>query len=621
MTLWGFFIYAWNPSYAYDGLASTTPASLMEHLIEVNQEWKTQNIPLQNVTTEVFFSNETARIQTHLKLVTQILRSRPVSHLTTAQQNHRAQLLDHLQQYYETGQFPVNNGHKIRIPYFIDDWDTPCAVGYLLIQSDHEELAQQIRQEMNQAYVREIPYPALTNWANTYGFTAEELAWIQPGYPPSIPWAPVGGGTDGPITALFTPDGEDVLYLAGDFGQVGEKNAQGIAMWDGETYTALGEGLVGMTHVLTMYKDTLYAGGLYMVENETYNIAMWEGNSWKYERILIGGSTQALQVVDGTLYAGGDFDDGTDLPGGYVFERTDMGWQQVGMRFNGVVKALTDWGGILVVGGEFTEHEGKSLRHIGQWDSGQWEAIGNGVPNTVLSLAIHQEQLHASGEFYPSDSSTFMGVERYNAAQKQWEELLDSTEYFVFTIDNHYEQYISTLKSYGERLYVGGYFGADVWNAMVFGTNMGYVADTIILPEALTDDPVHDLAFIGQEIYMGGAFDTLAKQFSAPITGNYLVQTTLPGVGVDDDIFSASYIIPYPNPMTSQTRIPLGKGNWKNPQLNVFNTLGQPVSVRYEPQTDEIILERGNLAPGHYFFQITHDNKYMGKGKLWVAPE
>jgi Secretion system C-terminal sorting domain len=43
-------------------------------------------------------------------------------------------------------------------------------------------LAQEISLENNYAYIAEIESPALVAWAETYGFTLDELKWIQPTY-------------------------------------------------------------------------------------------------------------------------------------------------------------------------------------------------------------------------------------------------------------------------------------------------------------------------------------------------------------------------------------------------------------------------------------------------------
>ena len=88
--------------------------------------------------------------------------------------------------------------------YFIDDYGTACAVGYLIIHSEYKDLSYQIARENNYAYVKDLlVYDDLIAWASEAGFTADELAWIQPGYwePAPYKWDPVGQGTNGAINA------------------------------------------------------------------------------------------------------------------------------------------------------------------------------------------------------------------------------------------------------------------------------------------------------------------------------------------------------------------------------------------------------------------------------------
>ena len=94
----------------------------------------------------------------------------------------RGQHLDKLHYYLLQKQFPRNTYHPGRRPYFIDIYNTPCAVGYLIIQSGNEALARTIARDDNYAYIRELKQPALAQWQKRSGFTINELALIQPSY-------------------------------------------------------------------------------------------------------------------------------------------------------------------------------------------------------------------------------------------------------------------------------------------------------------------------------------------------------------------------------------------------------------------------------------------------------
>lgn len=69
-----------------------------------------------------------------------------------------------------------------RIPVFIDEHNTHCAVGYLLMETGFDHVAHRIAAKNNYAWVKEIDDPALPVWQQFSGFTLEELKLIQGAY-------------------------------------------------------------------------------------------------------------------------------------------------------------------------------------------------------------------------------------------------------------------------------------------------------------------------------------------------------------------------------------------------------------------------------------------------------
>ncbi len=123
------------------------------------------------------------QIQRHLEQREAELRAVEVSALPSAQRQSRMALLDRLHAYSQRGVFPHN--HRLpgaQRPFFIDDHGTACAVGQLIIDSGHRELAERIRAEDNNGYLLEMKVDGLDAWVASSGFTALELAKIQPSY-------------------------------------------------------------------------------------------------------------------------------------------------------------------------------------------------------------------------------------------------------------------------------------------------------------------------------------------------------------------------------------------------------------------------------------------------------
>jgi uncharacterized protein (TIGR03382 family) len=142
---------------------------------------------------------ERFRIQRHLALVEATLRSETPPDLADGPARARARLLDELHLYAERGVFPQNPDFQDRrVPYFIDQFGTACAVGHLMIVSGAAQLAHEIARDENNDVVAEIDHAGVGPWLAANGLTAAEAAWIQPSYGPcGFGDLPLVCGTDG----------------------------------------------------------------------------------------------------------------------------------------------------------------------------------------------------------------------------------------------------------------------------------------------------------------------------------------------------------------------------------------------------------------------------------------
>ncbi len=154
----------------------------------------------QEVGGDAHLERERTRIRMHLSHVERVLRARDVSHLTDAQREARARHLDTLHAYWVAGRFPINEQRPDEyLPIFIDEHETACAVGDLMIEDGAGEVAQQIHEDENYAYVPDIETDGVLAWAEGAGFTVDELAMIQPSYcGPFFDAAPCDGADAGP---------------------------------------------------------------------------------------------------------------------------------------------------------------------------------------------------------------------------------------------------------------------------------------------------------------------------------------------------------------------------------------------------------------------------------------
>ena len=152
-----------------------------DQLCAFNPNWKKYpgSIALQEARV---FNSDKEYVQAHLGSVLYILRSNPVENLTEEQYQSRKNLIELLDGYRKAGNFPINYYRHERIPVFIDQNNTHCAVGYLLQQTGHELLALRIAAADNYIWVKDIKEAAMLQWQQASGLSLEELKLIQGAY-------------------------------------------------------------------------------------------------------------------------------------------------------------------------------------------------------------------------------------------------------------------------------------------------------------------------------------------------------------------------------------------------------------------------------------------------------
>jgi hypothetical protein len=197
-------------------------------LAKVNPHWKDISLSASEALRVNQCRTNRELIQLHLSLVTEHLTLATASlPLSSDNKQKRVAALSELTAYYQKGVFPINTKYENPTPIFVDDAGTRCAVGQLVYKSGHEEVVNTISRESNLGYVSELnqEYHELGDWAETNGFSVEELAWIQPLYScnPGLNFGEIvhvscHGGYDG----AFLPDLSLYPFYTYDFFTLGD---------------------------------------------------------------------------------------------------------------------------------------------------------------------------------------------------------------------------------------------------------------------------------------------------------------------------------------------------------------------------------------------------------------
>ena len=583
----------------FAALSPNAPATLTTHLIEVNAQWHVQGFVPIDAGRTITFSNEAERIATHLHLVRQQLTTHLPEGLSATQLANRLDLLAKLDRYADRGRFPQNFMLNYRNPVFIDPHGTACAVGQLIIESGHRDLAERISAEMNLAYVLDMPsshlWSEIAAWAGAHGFTAEELAWIQPAYPPSYPWVGLGGGINGRVNVVKELANGDLL-IAGQFTDAGGLAMTNVAVWDGTNYTALGGGVDGWVNCAVEFNGDLYLGGSEF--NGFTDLAKWDGNSWSFSTVFQGKYPliNALHVHNGELYAAGAMS-GFAGTTEFVQKLTSGIWYPVGSAFDARVHALGSHNGTLIAGGAFTTLQGPSMpppvMHVAELEGNEWGQHADGLDATVRTLLDVDGTLYAGGDLFINTLPVF-GLARIAPGGPSWEHTLPNHADYMYAGTE--PTYISSLAEHDGGIYFGGDF--SIYQLMSYGTHLGHFGGAAdeVMPMVFLDAPVHAVAMSSMQLVMGGEFEASLPHIAVLDLAS----------GTNDPVGAGHLLQLAPNPVTDEVRV-LIAGDRINSAPVLFDATGRQVALGFQRKDDGYRASVNTLPAGAYMVQVNTD--------------
>jgi len=401
----------------------------------------------------------------------------------------------------------------------------------------------QISKSHNYAYVNELKnhYPALIDWANNFGFTVEELAWIQPGYPPiSQNWNRVGNneGVQGKVNVMKAY-GDKFLYMAGNFSAVDGVEANNIISWDGNNWQALGDGINGEIHDIAIDEDgRVFVGGSFIVNNSSIrNVAYWDDGVWKgFNTSNMDGSINAVHIANDKLYIGGAFDleySGQHIQNLAFAKLSDETFSNQNGDFSvdDEVFDITSAGERIYIAGSFVNTATQasnnmisklSTKYLAVWghDSvlgySNWlQSFDHEMEPSLSTVFVNNNKLYVGAN--NDEAYDFKGIGIFE--NDSWEyNYCGKINHDQFNLVNGFLNHNDIILSYGNISYVGMYSMVQLYGLAVLENNINEANG------AQFDDRVYAAESFQGEIYFAGPFTKVQGQafpglVSSPFSG------------------------------------------------------------------------------------------------------
>lgn len=452
-------------------LLPTTVQSPFNHLKEINAEWQYHQDALP-YASQVTFDDDVDRIQYHLQHVITYLSKHGLPTNIVARQE-RLDLLSELAMYANQKVFPTNLYHNKRTPYFIDDYGVHCAVGYLLKVSGYGDLANQIKQEHNYDYIRDIKTPGVKEWADQHGFTLEELAWIQPGYVKGE-LTLITRFSGGSARGSCVDKDNNALITFGSFDTIDHSPCPPITIYQNNKITPFPESILGIINDASGSIHDLVVVGEILDSHTTVPLAHFKEGAWKYYKspnpeLPIGIKTCRFSQSELFLTISNGFSNsGTtelwklDLSTG-VFVKM--------LTCEGSIHTLVNYDQGFIIAGQMHDvvsFEGSIERELDHavllnFADGTWDVLlrPTNLMRAVTSAIVHDEivYLGLTGYYFDNKPSDMLGT--YNLRNGSYNKLLDRLDvnYDIYSSINDSIFEVKSLSLYQSRyLMVGGIF-------------------------------------------------------------------------------------------------------------------------------------------------------------------
>ncbi len=353
-------------------------------------------------------------------------------------------------------------------------------------------------------------------------------------------WLPGDGvpGIYGTISAAVEwdadgPGGNDpVLVVGGSFTLADSTFVSNVAMWNGASWSAMGDGFNNTVNSLTLYNGSVVAGGSFTASGATTlgRIARWNGTGWVRFNTgttvdLTNTVNAVIQASNGDLIAGGSFTTAGDNGTSTVTVNRLARWNGTAwgpVNPSGAVKGVASTvnalanaaNSDLLVGGAFTTAGTATTGSVTvnricrwAWNGADWvvSAIGTGANSTVSVIAAEANGDFVIGGNFTSSPAT--RVARWDESAGMWTAL-----------GNGMDQGVTALAVLpGGEIYAGGsFFTAGTGLARSLAYWDGSAWSPAWPADASPDRVVRSLLRLSNgSVFVGGSFTNVSNEVAA----------------------------------------------------------------------------------------------------------
>ncbi len=329
-------------------------------------------------------------------------------------------------------------------------------------------------------------------------------------------WRPVSTNINNTVACMASENGQ--VVIGGSFTTAGGTNARRVALWNGTSWQALGNGFDKSVIAIAKHGADVYAAEIvqpsYFFQPATCRVQHWNGSSWQVLGGVFGDRILALHWHKGSLYAAGSFFSIGEDERVKIARWSGTQWEQVGEGIpllHNPVRAMVSMGDDLYVGGY----------GVAKWNGQAWSTLPGEVDGDVYSLAVHEGQLLAGGDFTSIDAINVNGLARWNGTQWSPFPLWTGKDVIAMAVEGA-ELYVATqFLSVGHTKFPLQQWNGSAWrfSDMEFSQPGESVSFNVISSMAVASPG---------KLCMGGYFEHVWRGTNVTLSP-YLIQANIPG--------------------------------------------------------------------------------------------